>query len=594
LVPYLVMLAFAGLPIFFMEIVLGQYTGVGPVKIFGRMAPLLRGLGYAVVSVAVLFSFFYMVVVSWSLWYLMASIDWSGKLEWSKCNHPYNTPDCFTREQMDECRANGTFLYNQTCTDIVNVCHSVNATVSKNPNWTANACADPTGQLITVDNILSRSSSVEEYWQRYVLGQTGFTWDNFGTPRLQSVGALGLAWLVVAVCLLKGVKSSGKVVYFTSLFPYALLIVLAFRALTLPGALDGVRLYLTPQWHRLLDIGIWTDAAKQIIFSLGPACGCVITLSSYNKFNRNCQLDAFMIAIGNSVTSVFSGLVVFAILGFMAYDSETSVETVVKGGPGLAFIVYPKVVSQMPAGGAVFSFLFFFMLITISLGSVFGAFETVMSAVTDQLVWLRPYKPHLVVATSAAMFGMGLTFTCGGGIHMFTLFNASAPSWNLFVLTLLEVTATAWLYGAERLLSNLEEINGGQKINPVLRWYWKSCWTVVTPAILSVLLVMALSLGRVEYEGYVYPVSIQALGYLITACTLVWIPIFAIIESRNSSSSPNSGQGLLRPTSEWGRQISYGACATNGNKKGCKDEGPNMDIGGPGWFNQDTCNFDCS
>ena len=56
-----------------------------------------------------------------------------------------------------------------------------------------------------------------------------------------------------------------------------------------------------------------------------------------------------------------------------------------KGGPGLAFIVYPKVVSQMPAGGAVFSFLFFFMLITISLGSVFGAFETVMSAVTDQV-----------------------------------------------------------------------------------------------------------------------------------------------------------------------------------------------------------------
>ena len=86
-----------------------------------------------------------------------------------------------------------------------------------------------------------------------------------------------------------------------------------------------------------------------------------------------------------------------------------------------------------------------------------------------------------------------------------------------------------------RLLSNLEEINGGQKINPVLRWYWKSCWTVVTPAILSVLLVMALSLGRVEYEGYVYPVSIQALGYLITACTLVWIPIFAVIESRNNS-----------------------------------------------------------
>ena len=80
------------------------------------------------------------------------------------------------------------------------------------------------------------------------------------------------------------------------------------------------------------------------------------------------------------------------------------------------------------------------------------------------MVWLRPYKPHLVVATSVAMFGMGLTFTCGGGIHMFTLFNASAPSWNLFVLTLLEVTATAWLYGAERYANlfyfNLPRLRG--------------------------------------------------------------------------------------------------------------------------------------
>ena len=69
------------------------------------------------------------------------------------------------------------------------------------------------------------------------------------------MGTLLVAWLIVAVCLVKGIKSSGKVVYFTSLFPYALLIVLAGRAFSLPGAMDGVRLYLTPQWDRLLDMG---------------------------------------------------------------------------------------------------------------------------------------------------------------------------------------------------------------------------------------------------------------------------------------------------------------------------------------------------
>ena len=75
-----------------------------------------------------------------------------------------------------------------------------------------------------------------------------------------------MAWLILAVCLVKGIKSSGKVVYFTSLFPYALLIILAGRAFTLPGATDGVLLYLTPQWTRLLDMGQRTILNETKIF----------------------------------------------------------------------------------------------------------------------------------------------------------------------------------------------------------------------------------------------------------------------------------------------------------------------------------------
>ena len=101
------------------------------------------------------------------------------------------------------------------------------------------------------------------------------------------------------------------------------LIILAIRGLTLPGAGQGVQYYLTPglvqtnsstevnvicsDWARLMDVGVWVDAATQVIFSLGPACGCVITLSSYNKFTRNCHRDAVLIALTNSVTSLFSG-----------------------------------------------------------------------------------------------------------------------------------------------------------------------------------------------------------------------------------------------------------------------------------------------
>ena len=90
----------------------------------------------------------------------------------------------------------------------------------------------------------------------------------------------------------------------------------------------GIKAYLTPKWEHLLTSEIWVDAATQIIFSLGPACGCVITLSSYNQFKRNCHLDAILIAISNCLTSMFCGLVVFSILGFMAYDTNVDVRKV--------------------------------------------------------------------------------------------------------------------------------------------------------------------------------------------------------------------------------------------------------------------------
>ena len=67
----------------------------------------------------------------------------------------------------------------------------------------------------------------------------------------------------------------------------------------------------------------------------------------------------------------------------------------------------------------------------------------------------RGHKSALVAALSAAMFALGVVFTCGGGIHAFTLFNAAAPSWNLLLFTLLEVVAVAWIYGTDNVVKNL-------------------------------------------------------------------------------------------------------------------------------------------
>merc|ERR1719232_1261172 len=545
LIPYFIMLFLAGLPVFLLEISLGQYAGVGPIKIFGQIAPITRGLGFAVVIVGLFLAFYYNVVVSWSIWYLVSSLGTS--LEWERCGHWYNTDQCWSHQDSQHCQDQGLVLYNNTCHQLDHVCAQFSLS---GINREAELCGNSSYQ-VELDHLIPRSSSSSEYYERYVLGNRGHDWFNFGSVRLQSVVCLAAAWALVTACLIKGVKTSGKVAYFTSLFPYLVLVILAGRGFSLPGAGEGISYYLHTDWNKLRDTRVWVDAATQVIFSLGPACGCVITLSSYNSFTRNCLQDAVIIAISNSITSMFSGLVVFSILGFMAHVTDKEVSQVVSPGPGLAFIVYPEVVSRIP-GSQFWAILFFLMLISLALGSIFGAFETVITAVCDQMPVLRDSKPQIVITTSLAMFLLGLPFCCNGGIHMFTLFDASAPSWNLLLFALLEVIVVSWMYGVDRFLDNLAEME--IKMTKWTRTYWRLSWRFSTPAILTLLLIFSWhDFGQVGYKGEPYPVGIQILGYLITGCTLIALPVGCFSEVyRLYTDSDQTLRSLVSPTQHWG------------------------------------------
>lgn len=230
----------------------------------------------------------------------------------------------------------------------------------------------------------------------------------------------------------------------------------------------------------------------------------------------------------------------------MARISDKEVEEVFAPGPGLAFIVYPEVVSRIP-GSQFWAVLFFLMLITLALGSIFGAFETVMTALSDQWPVLRAYKPQLVLATSAAMLVLGLPFTSNGGIHMFTLFDASAPSWNLLLFALLEVVLVSWVYGVDTFLDNMAEMN--INLSRVTRFYWKISWKFTTPCILTILLIFSWrDFGHVQYNGEIYPVWVQILGYLITGrYHLQYIVTASFVLSRLHPSGPPHSRSLRGP-----------------------------------------------
>ena len=86
--------------------------------------------------------------------------------------------------------------------------------------------------------------------------------------------------------------------------------------------------------------------------------GSQLLLSSYNSFNTNCHRDALVIGLCNSLTSLYAGLVVFGVIGFVADKKQMPVDSVVDEGPGLAFIVYPEVDKFFLSIFFIFAFIF--------------------------------------------------------------------------------------------------------------------------------------------------------------------------------------------------------------------------------------------
>ncbi|KAF0288651.1 Sodium- and chloride-dependent glycine transporter 1 [Amphibalanus amphitrite] len=255
----------------------------------------------------------------------------------------------------------------------------------------------------------------------YVLGLLDHWWDDYGTLKWDLCLCLLAAWLIVGLCLIRGVKSSGKVVYFTAVFPYFVLVILLVRGqcaggegegrsgVTLDGAYDGISYYITPNTTRLADSRVWSDAATQVFYSFGLSFGGPMTLASYNRFNNNCMRDAILVGIINCGTSVFAGFVVFAVLGFMAKSLGKEVSEVVTSGAGLTFIAYPEAVVHMPVS-PIWAVLFFVMIITLGLDSQFAMVETLLTAIYDQWPSLRCRKASVVGVSSVIGFLLSISF----------------------------------------------------------------------------------------------------------------------------------------------------------------------------------------
>lgn len=492
LIVYFIAMTFCGIPIFFQEVAIGQYLGSGGMTLVAQLCPLLKGVGIATMVLVFFLDIYYCVIISWTFFYLIATFSAIPSLPWDTCDGWWNTQYCF--------RASDNITVNQEA-----ISHH-NQTVFHGHNKT--------------------TTPVEEFWEHRVLQQNLGMEHGLGGIQWELAGCLFLAWVCVYLIIWKGLHSSGKIIWFTALFPYFVMFILLVRAVTLDGAVDGLLYYVAVDWSKLQQGRTWIDGATQIFFAYSVGMGALPALGSYNKFHHDCFKDAIITCVVNTATCLLAGVLVFSILGYMAFVQNTTIDDVVNSGPGLVFLTYPDLVLKLP-GSVIWAFIFFVMLLVLGIDSEFCNVEALVTGIVDN--WpqtLLKRRRLFTVGLCGFMFCLGVPMCTNGGVYLFQLMDFySASGMSLLWVCFFQTIAIGWFFGAHRFCDCVEQMTGHR---PNMFWYL--CWKYFAPAVmLAVFVFYCFSYEPVTYgEDYIYPKWAEYMGLCMSLASMLWVPVYAI------------------------------------------------------------------
>ncbi|XP_003695202.1 sodium- and chloride-dependent GABA transporter 1 [Apis florea] len=494
LITYGIAMLFCGIPIFFQEVAIGQYLGAGGMTLVGQLCPLLQGVGYATMTIVFFLDVYYCIIIAWTLFYLISTFVNIPNVPWKGCGNWWNTEDCF----------DGLETKIEETSDPVN------------SNSTNSTCDNAT---------LHHATPVEEYWERRLLGITSGI-ESIGGIQWELLGCLVIGWLLVYFIIRRGLHQSGKIIWFSALFPYVVLFILLGRAVTLEGSYNGLLYYVKPRWEELMSPGPWIDGATQIFFAYSIGTGALPALGSYNKFHHNCYKDALITCVVNTLTCLLAGCVTFSILGHIALEQGTEVAEVVKSGPGLVFLTYPEVVLKLP-GASMWAIIFFVMLLILGIDSEFCIVESFITGVVDN--WpdlLRPHRNKFTIAICCLMFLLGLPMVTNGGVYIFQLMDFySASGMSILWVCFFQTIAISWIFGGRKFCDCIHQMMGIR-----LNYFWYICWVVFAPVIMAFIFIFqCVQYKPLKYgNNYEYPTWAEVIGVCLSLSSMIWIPVYAV------------------------------------------------------------------
>lgn len=421
LVPYLVALVTAGIPLMILEYALGHREKASPPLAFARIHALWEPFGWWMPIVAFFgINLFYAVVIGWCFNYFILALN----LGWGS-----NTGEFFTQ----------TFLQ-----------------VSEGP---------------------------------FQLG--GIRWPIlFGTVLTWLIG-----WVICFREIRHGIEKA------CLLFMPLLLImtvVLVVWSLQLEGALEALRdHYFSFEWSKIALTSpegrrVWVAAYGQIFFTLSLGFGIMITYASYLPKRSNIVGNAVVTAVIDCSFSILAGVAVFATIGYMATAKGVPFAEAIAGGPGLAFVVYPEAINQLPWGNRLFGALFFLILIVAGLSSSISLTEAFACSICDKFDASRKKTVSVICLIGVAG---SLVFTTRAGVHILDIVDHFVNNYALIMGGILECFLVGWLFKAAAMRRHIERASD-VKLWPV----WDFAIRILTP--LMLVLVVGIALYQEFQEPY--------------------------------------------------------------------------------------------
>jgi NSS family neurotransmitter:Na+ symporter len=338
------------------------------------------------------------------------------------------------------------------------------------------------------------------FFLKTFLRKADSAWDLQGIV-LPILGSTALVWLITwFICFKevnKGIERACKI-FMPALF--LLTLVLVFWGCSLPGAGDGLKFYLKPDWSKLKDVTVWTSAYGQIFFTLSIGFGIMIAYASYLPKKSNLIKNAFITSTVNCLYSFVAGFAVFSVLGYLAHvknlpaDPEHFKEVVAEGSI-LAFVTYPQAISELPALNQLFGVLFFLCLAIAGISSAISIIEALTCAVTDKFSLSRGKTVTILCVTG--LLGSTL-FVFHSGLIWLDIVDRFINHYGLVLAGFLECVFIGWILKTRSLRKHVSAVSGWK-----LSRIWDYLIKFVSPAILATIYVMdVINIIKEGYENY--------------------------------------------------------------------------------------------